>query len=206
MGRVQAFSDDFNRADSGDLGSSWESGYTACDPLQIVSNTVRPTTLNVLAMESVSALPASHDQWIQARVATINATSTDRMYLFVHLAPPPDIDGYAVGIDGATDLQLYRVIAGVFTIQTSSIETVVAGDVVRLEADQRSLSVFLNDRVRIKTNNANNETYPSGRIGIGILDAGSLAHCQWDDVGGGPIIHQRPVSLRPMPFMPGVAR
>ena len=64
--RTTAATDNFNRANNADLGSSWDAGYGADDPLTLQSNRVTSTNVVPESTETYAASPAlANDQWAQ---------------------------------------------------------------------------------------------------------------------------------------------
>lgn len=68
------FSDEYTRADSGDIGADWDDSYDTHGPQNLVSNAVRGTTLAVSATESVNAVSLPDNQYARATLKTFTGS------------------------------------------------------------------------------------------------------------------------------------
>lgn len=141
MGRITLASDNFNRADSLDLGAAWDR-YSGVDGLRIVGNEVRPDppAAAVDNFESYNGVSLPNDQWASIRIVTcVSAADVDFLYVGCRWAAPNTVTGYLLVVGWAAtvpSLAFVQYTTGTF-VELHSINTAglwVAGDTVLLEA------------------------------------------------------------------------
>src|SRR5262249_55739145 len=90
-------SDNFNRADSTDLGPNWNTGYTGHTNAAIVSNQVQATVTDNSAPKSieeyVGATPGN-DQWCQLTLSVFQGPIDREFGCMVRAKDPPTIGWY----------------------------------------------------------------------------------------------------------------
>jgi hypothetical protein len=215
MGLVSAeFTDDYTRADSATLGADYADGYTGFASPRIGSNVVKPQANDsVICVASVlPVLQRSYFGWIQAQIVnTVPSGANDNLWLFMYMTAPPDLSGYAAKVDGSlTEIHLTRFDAGVESNISTSGGSTVSGDVVRLQfTPSRSgakVQVFVNNVARITIANSVVDL-PPGRFGLGLQTAlVGLNRTNCDNLSLGFHTSEKPNSLRPAIFAPGLAR
>ena len=171
--------DNFDRADSPDLGSAWDP-YTGFNALQIVGNSVRATT-NGDNIESYNAVPLRNDQWSQATLTGWNGTVYHNAHVSVRLSgDPATLNGYAGMVDSGNVAIIGKWTAGVFKVLKSAPYTPGVGNILRLEAQGTTLRFYVNNVLRVSTTDA---SYASGRPGLTIFIAsgGTVGQVQFDN-------------------------
>jgi len=129
----QKYSDAFTRADNTDLGSEWDAGYTGRDPINLVSNSVRATTLNVNAVESQNVYSAPADQWCQFTLGTWSGAVNSGLTLIYRAAAPSTVTWMECVIHiTTTETRISERVAGARTgLATESTTTYATNDVIR---------------------------------------------------------------------------
>ena len=179
--------DNFNRANTADLGASWDAGYTdqwsVNTNLQIVGNRVRATAAQD-ATETYSGVALATNQWAQLTLATANGTSVMAPRLLLRFSAPGAKSGYEFSIGRGVGFtsRIARWNAGVFT--SLAVENATpwgAGDILRAEAEGTTLRLYRNNVLVLSTTDA---TVASGRAGITIY-AATIADVELDDFSAG---------------------
>ena len=181
--------DDFNRANTLDLGTSWDAGHTTPvrpnTHLQIVGNRVRATTAMRDATETYTGVALANNQWAQVTLATANGTGAMAPRLLLRFSAPGLKSGYefALGRGGlGFTSRIERWNAGVSTpLAVENATAWVAGDVLRAEAQGTTLRLYRNNVLVLSTTDA---TIASGRPGITIY-AATIANVELDDFSAG---------------------
>ena len=181
--------DNFNRANTLDLGTSWDAGYTTPvrpnTHLQIVGNRVRATTAMRDATETYTGVALANNQWAQVTLATANGTGAMAPRLLLRFSAPGLKSGYefALGRGGlGFTSRIERWNAGVSTpLAVENATAWVAGDVLRAEAQGTTLRLYRNNVLVLSTTDA---TIASGRAGITIY-AATIADVELDDFSAG---------------------
>lgn len=194
---AQLATDNFNRADSLDLGANWTPPAAGFDPLQIVSNAVRPQTITIFNGEYYSAISWPADQYSECRLIAIPATN----------GPGPaarmsttDQTFYVVNANTG-GLQLFRVLAGSVVQIGSSATVPVVGDILRIEAQGTTIRVLLNSVQQISVVDANIAT---GQAGIFVYEATAVTNSQLDEWAGGDFAGSTPFNEEdPLSLLPG---
>jgi hypothetical protein len=187
--------DPFTRSDSTDLGSTYDSGYSGESNAQIVSNTVRATTLNAETVESWNATAFTDDQYAQVKIAALTAPGSGSGSVLVGVllraAAPPTLTFYwcAVGIySGGTYTVVKKKVAGTETQLLSASQTWAVNDTFRAEISGGDITILRNGSPvhTVPTDTS----ITSGRIGIYIYDdtLATLASGQIDDFDGGNLV------------------
>jgi hypothetical protein len=179
--------DNFNRADSTDLGTTWDvvPGTSNC---QIVSNAVRASATNVDCDESYNGVTWPDDQYSQVTLAAVNSGGS----------AGPGVRASTTAstfytVEATTNsIALWKAVNGSWTQIGSFSGTVSAGDIIRLEAQGTTLRVRQNGTQRISVTDS---SISSGRAEIHIfLSSGTPLNAvildDWeggDFSGGGPL-------------------
>lgn len=207
--------DEFDRADSSELGAFWDAGYTGFNNAQIVGGRARATVLDANSYETRNDLTLKGSQFAEAQIATFGGSIEANFGLLIRAAAPATVTWYEVEADrnrgdGITT-RLAKRVAGVFTALASETATTwVAGDIIRLEVEE----VSGDDRLRVYRNgvlllSATDPDIGSGRAGIFLFvgAGGSLADCEMERwVAGNLVPTGRIRTYRPRPFAPGLGR
>jgi hypothetical protein len=161
------FADTFNRAD-GDLGDSWDSGYTGEEALKIVRDKVRVTNDWSTAAETVNAIDLPNDQWAQFKLAHFSSGAGAVACVILRAGGPGPATWYefSVGNLGYSSRIVYRVngvnVASVIENGTNWAD----GDMLRAEAIGTTLNLYRNGALLATMTDAN---LASGRAGIRLL-------------------------------------
>lgn len=186
--RTTLATDTFNRANSTELGASWQPGYTGNGPLQIVSNQLRPTALNTDALETY-VITTPNDQFAQFTLAQVSGSGVRAPRTLVRFSDPANINGYECGFLLPTTFRCGEWNAGVFTQKTSDTFTAQAGDIVRTEAEGTTIRGYV-VRAGVETliNSFTDATHTAGKTGIiHYQNTGTLGDVQVDDFVMGSI-------------------
>jgi len=192
--RYQLGQDLFTRADSGDIGSVWDAGYTGMTAGQIVSNKVRGTAITTQEFdESYNALTLPVNCWTEATL-TITATAVAKYaWVFARCTAPATLTGYQATIarnDGSFTSALEKRVSGTGTQLSSENSTTWAtGNAWRLDVVDSSLRFFRNNGLILTASDS--AITAAGRAGMGCYVAsGSVAELEIDDIsfgGFGPL-------------------
>lgn len=173
--------DDFNRADSGNLGANWTSNRG--DPT-ITTNTVGVSTVSDENDAYYSNVSAPADHWSQVTAVATPNGSTNQGSAAVRMPAAGNRDGYFAGWDGArqssTDRRLWKVVAGTFTsLGNEGGVPVAANDVLYAEAQGSTIKMFVNGSQRLSVTDSSLSggafgiSATNNASGIGILDSWS---------------------------------
>jgi hypothetical protein len=172
-------SDNFNRANNADVGANW-TPVTGFSSAQIVGNRVQASATGVDVAERYSGISWPNDQYSQCVAATVESGSNVGPCVRLSAAA---MTGYVTSCESAQST-LYRVNAGDFNaIGTGA--GIVAGDVLRLEAQGDQITLFVNAVTRIGP--ITNSDIASGSAGIGLF-VDTLANGEIDDWQGGDFV------------------
>lgn len=196
--------DNFNRADSGDLGAAWDPYVDTC---QILTNAAINTTAGVECVEGYSALIPGANQYTQA-VLSQGFTNLGRyVWLMVHLQASPTYSGYycrAQSSDQTNTSRIRRVDAGSSSTLANDTTTPqwVSGDVMRCEITGTTITFKKNGATVMST--ATSSEYTTGRGGLGFFDDPTnnyfelniLDDFEVGDLGTATIARHRPLVLQ----------
>jgi len=209
LGAALAFAttatDNFNRADSTDLGAAWDPydnpSATNC---QILFNQVSTATSAVDCVEGFSTLIPGANQYVQFSLP--NGFLTDD-FLFVsaivRLQAPPTYSGYycrAMPPSQTNTSRIRRVDAGSnATLANDTTQTWAAADVLRCEITGTSIT-FKRNGTTILTASTSGE-YTTGRGGINVLDnaigpRNPIDDFEVGDLGAVTVVRHRPLVLQ----------
>lgn len=208
---TQLASDDFNRADSGNLGVNWtnDSGVNLqvqTNVATIVSNNFALCTFTGISWAGVN------DQYAECQIKTLESTrdmglvvrstgtyfTTDTAYLAIINS----LDA-AVTLGSSMRVQLTKTVSNVFTDLVNVDMVVNTNDIIRLEANGTNIRVLINGVVQLSTTDAD---VTAGNPGI-FISSGTAGGSQWDnfaagDFSGGGGVVEIPQIL--MPRMPQI--
>ena len=173
--------DNFNRADSADLGASWDvmTGETA---MKILGNACYPSSVTSDATESYNAVAFANDQYSQVLVASIGADGIGA--------------GVGIGLRMATGARTYyRVVA---CLSGSEIAKQVAGTYTQLGTNATAWVIgdtlyvsVSGTTIQVKRNGSNlfsatDSAIASGRAGVS-HSSNTTADSKVDDWDGGDL-------------------
>lgn len=138
---MTTFSDNFNRADSTNLGANW---VEVSGDWSIISNQLSPgTTGGTVVLRTATAM-ASNDNWAQTTIAATTAVSQG-----VWCRGDTTLDnGYLLRNNGS-NWALFKVVSGAFTSIGTYAATAAAGDVAKVQAIGSTIKAFINGTERI---------------------------------------------------------
>ncbi len=189
MSNSIAFTDLFNRADSIELGTQWDSGYGTTNTLQIVSNAVRAIALGNDSLETVNAHPTLADSWIEVTFGAFTGAVAGVAKPILRSAASPTLTFIVADLRrNSFYTSAFEVfVDGVATnLGSENATTWLAGDVARFEVTGSDYRLYRNNLLLLSVTDA---TLTSGRIGLVIYEdtGGNLANVTIDTVQGGPI-------------------
>src|SRR5215207_8417721 len=97
-GHLQAatVSDEFTRADSTDIGTNWDSGYSLVQACQIVSGRVRTQAAGEWCAETWNANSFGNNQWAQITIANFADVDFAQAAVFLRAGSPPTLNLYRI--------------------------------------------------------------------------------------------------------------
>lgn len=184
MPRYTLFSDDFTRA-NGTLGAgNWDGSYTGLGTPRIVSNHVEVNALGEDELATINSVAFPADQWAEF-TWTWGPDGDGLLFPAPQIAlrmsnPVTPVTGYVIvpvkGISTGTPVGtvIYRMDAfdTAVAIAVESRTIWATGDVVSGEAKGSTIAAYRNG---VKVLTAKDTTYASGRVGLWIYTAGTLA-------------------------------
>ena len=143
---MTSFSDDFNRADSSNLGASWVE--VSGDWSIVSSQLAPPTSAGTVVLRAATAM-ASSDHYAQVTLSTVAAVSQG-----VWCRGDSGItNGYLWRNDG-TSWDLFSVVSSTFTAIGTFAGAAVAGDVAKVQAVGSTIKGFVNGVERVSVANS----------------------------------------------------
>lgn len=140
--RVTRVTENFTRANSTDLGSAWDAGYTGATNFQLLSNQIAPGSLNSEALETYNAYTLPADQW--ACKVFKSAPASDGIVL--RFANSPTVTGYYFKArDSNPTARIDKYTAGAYAqVASSGSATPVwgIGDQLCAEVEGTTLRLF----------------------------------------------------------------
>jgi hypothetical protein len=159
--------DDFNRANSSDLGANWDAGYTDHPACKIENNSVTHNP-NVDSLETYNAVTPPDAQYAQVKFTEF--MTENLMGVLLRFANAPTVSGYlfcAWRFGSDTGETIYRMVNGSFNnIAENSPATWATNDVLQGQANGSTLKLFKNGVERLSVVDT---TYTSGKAGIYII-------------------------------------
>ena len=180
------FTDNFDRANSTDLGTTWSTAGTS-GPLQIVGNEVRAQAVDASADEYVNTPSFSAQQWARVRVSTWPAAGVNFAGAAV-LYGTGSNQGYVFYAKAADDtVALYDSAAGT-DITTPAAQVVSAGDlltiVTRTFGSTRFVSGYLNSGILAGQLDSTTST---GQPGVFVWADAAVGDVEVDDFSAGDV-------------------
>lgn len=175
--------DDFNRADSADLGANWNPGI---GPMQILSN--KATWGSAAgdgsdAGENYSAISWPDDQYGQVAISGQDTTgSGSGIGIMLRYANSSNYYRIVVSGDAANNVVVAKVVSGGFTQITTRTQAWTNGDILKVEVQGNTLKVFRNG-VQLGANITGDAALATG--GVGMFYSSSANTIRADDFEGG---------------------
>lgn len=182
--------DEFNRANSTDIGANWDSGYTGFANAQIVGNCLRVVSVgDPETAESYNAITPAANQWAQVRLKTFNTGTAGAIFggVLLRAAAPATLTFYwiaAVADPDGTYTVIRRRVAGVETEVSFTEQIWAQGDYLRVQMLSTGIVVRRNG---LQVDSQTDIVIGSGRVGIYMfVDAASSgADIELDDFRAG---------------------
>lgn len=183
--RTTLATDTFNRADSTDLGTSWDAGYTGRQNCQIISGRLRGTVVASGCTETYNGVTTPDNQWVQFTVPTLAGSVNSSAKALIRWANAPTLTGYRCSVENNTSQVLIQEITGggAATLTSTASFTHLPGDIYRCEAYGTALRLYqirgTAETLLLSTTDA---TITSGKTGLDLFtDAtGSVADVESD--------------------------
>lgn len=173
---MASFSDDFNRADSTDLGTNW---VEVSGDWSIASNTLSPGSAGGTIILRAATAMATNDNYAEAKIVATAAVSQG-----VWCRGNANItEGYLLRNNGTT-WDLFLVSGGSFTVIGTYTAVAAVNDVVRVQAVGSTIKGFVNGVERISVTNA---VVTTG-VNVGIR-CESTASLKWDNFVSGDAVN-----------------
>ena len=180
--------DDFERADSSDLGSAWDSYQSS--PCSISGGAVWYTTADVRCYEGYNGLVPGDPQYGQITIQ-IGGT-VENLGLLVRMSAPTTMDAYMCRINSVgSQIEVRANGAQTAVLASESSTAWVDNDTMRCEANGNTITMYRNGSQLIQGTDESN-TYPSGRVGIFVVNNGA----QIQDFEVGDLTIASPVARR----------
>lgn len=163
---MASFSDDFNRADSSDLGAGWTE---VSGDWSIVSNQLSPGAAGGTIILRTAVAMDTDDNYAQATLSAVVAASQG-----VWCRGSATLsDGYLWRNDG-TSWDLFSVVGGSFTSIGSYAASAAPGDVAKVQAVGTTIKAFVNGVERVSL--SNNHVTTGKNVGIRSESAGAIRY------------------------------
>lgn len=171
---MTTFSDDFNRADSTNLGAAW---VEVSGDWSIVSNQLSPGAAGGTIILRAAGAMASNDNFAQVTIAATTAASQG-----VWCRGNSNISqGYLLRNNG-TSWDLFQVVGGSFTVIGTYAAAAAPGDVAKVQAVGTTIKGYVNGIQRISVTDTAVTTGTS--VGIRSDSAGAI---KYDDFSAGDV-------------------
>jgi hypothetical protein len=171
---MASFSDDFNRANSTDLGANW---VEVSGDWSIVSSQLSPGSAGGTIILRAAGAMSSNDNYAQATIAATAAVSQG-----VWCRGNSNItQGYLLRNNGSS-WDLFSVVGGSFTVIGTYAVAAAAGDVMKVQAVGSSIKGFINGVQRISVTDTAVTTGTA--VGIRSESAGAV---RYDDFSAGDV-------------------
>src|SRR5258706_12829208 len=174
--------DNFNRADAANLGANWTNIRGG---LGIFSNTVDVANAADEQTARYSAISWPNDHYCTITVKQVAASSAVGAGVRVQSSGGSGRDGYWAGYNssdsGNNNRRIWKYITGAFTSLASEAINIVVDDVVRLEVQGTTLTMFVNNVQRLQVTDS---TWTVGNAGL-YGKAAAIDTSVMDDFEGG---------------------
>lgn len=196
--------DNFNRADSSDLGTNW-SVQTGEGAWKIVSNQAEPSSLEGDAVENYNAITFANDQYSEATIKALTAAAGLGRGPGVACRCSTSAHTYYRSIATTTvsgdNHELLKVVAGSYTSLATADADFAINDVMRIEAQGTTIRTKKNGTTQISVTDS---SIASGRGGVGYSSSAESA--QLDDWAGGDLAAGSLPPRRRKPMLAHLAR
>lgn len=190
--------DNFNRADSPDIGANW-TPYDGYSGLQLANNVVQPAAKNVICAEAWTGNALNNDQYIEAKVTALDGVNgVDWIVLLLRGAEPATARSFYALLIRPTggNTQIYKITNGSFaSLGFVSDPGWQIGDLASFEAVGTTLTAYRNgSTIGLSITDG---TFTSGRAGLMASvpeSASSTGNAQWDDAELGNIVPDPPAA------------
>jgi hypothetical protein len=163
---VASFSDDFNRANSTDLGAGW---VEVSGDWSIVSSQLSPGAAGGTIILRAAGAMASSDHYAQVTIAAATAASQG-----VWCRGNSNISQGYLWRNNGTSWDLFSVVGGSFTIIGTYAAAAASGDIAKIQAVGSTIKGFVNGIERVSTTNSAVTTGTS--VGIRSDSAGAIRY------------------------------
>ncbi len=182
---MATFSDDFNRADSADLGANWTPLAVGTDA-QIVSQRVRPTAGTGVGYE-LATVSLGNDHFARLTIATYTGPGVGRIGVMIRVADTNNrYIVFAHKNAGGLSTDLFKLVAGVYSsLASEGATTWAAGDTIELRASGTALVVLRNGATLLSTVDGD---FSSGSVGLVLDDAVSAADTEAESFVAGDTV------------------
>ena len=161
---MASFTDDFNRANSTDLGANW---VEVSGDWSIVSNQLSPGAAGGTIILRAAGAMASSDHYAQVTIAATTTASQG-----VWCRGNANISQGYLWRNNGTSWDLFSVVGGSFTVIGTYAAAAAAGDVAKVQAVGSTVKGFVNGIQRLSVTDTNVPTGTS--VGIRADSAGAL--------------------------------
>jgi hypothetical protein len=185
--------DTFTRADATNIGTLWDSGYTAQTNLQIISQRIRGVTVNTRSFETYTGTVASNNVFGQMTIAAMTGAQLADQCVHLRASNAATMTSYAGCAlrNGANTWEIREYTTGTpVVLSGNATYDVVVGDKIRLEADGTTLRLYRERAgTRILVVSTTDATLASGKVGLSLFVAtsGTLSNVEADDFATGAI-------------------
>lgn len=171
---MATYSDDFNRADSSNLGAGW---VEVSGDWSIISNQLSPGAAGGTVLLRNAGAASTNNNYAQSKLATAAAASQG----VVCRGNANFSNGYLWRNDGS-QWDLFSIVGGSFSVIGTFAGAAVNGDVVKVQANGSTIKAFVNGVERVSVT----DTAVATGTAIGIRSESSGA-IRWDDFIGGDL-------------------
>lgn len=176
---MTTFADDFNRADSTNLGAGW---VEVSGDWSIASNQLSPGNAGGTILLRASADAATDDNFTEATIAATAAASQG----FVCRGNANFTSGYLWRNNG-TSWDLFSIVGGSFTSLATYAAAAAPGDVARVQAVGSAIKAYVNGVERASVTNTDVATGKSSGIRAESTNALRFDNFSSGDVGGATV-------------------
>jgi hypothetical protein len=173
---MASFSDDFNRANSTDLGASW---VEVSGDWSISSNQLSPGAAGGTIILRASGAMDSSDHYAQVTIAATTTASQG-----VWCRGNSNISSGYLWRNNGSSWDLFSVVGGSFTVIGTYTAAAAAGDVAKVQAVGSTIKGFVNGVQQVSVTNSAVTTGTS--VGIRSDSAGAI---RYDDFSAGDIVN-----------------
>lgn len=191
---TQQASATFTGTDHAELGSAWDSGYSAGGALKLLSNAAWPATANTTSYESYNAVSLTNDQYAEVDLA-LAWNGSNLFGVMLRAATPPTEDYYLCQASAFTNgtvhtIEIAKQVSGAYT--TLADDTAAGawslGDRLKGAVLGTDLYLFRNGTQLLS---ATDSAHSSGRAGLYLLYfTGESGNVQADNWAAGNVTEE----------------